>query len=220
MKLICEVVEEIKLVTEASEDGKKRHFIEGVFMQFDLQNKNGRVYPKSVMEKEVNRYVESYVNKNRAYGELGHPQGPTINLDRVSHIIKELNSDGKNNVYGKALVMETPMGKIVQNLLQEGASLGVSSRGMGSLKERGGTMEVMDDFHLATAADIVADPSAPDAFVNGIMEGVEWVWDNGILKQQQIQVYKEQIEKAASKPNKKALEEAMLGTWQDFLSKL
>lgn len=220
MKLICEVVEEVKLVTESTEDGKKKLFIEGVFMQFDLQNKNGRIYPRSIMEKEVDRYVDSYVNKNRAYGELGHPQGPTINLDRVSHIIKELKSDGRNNIYGKALVMETPMGKIVQNLLQEGASLGVSSRGMGSLKERGGIMEVMDDFHLATAADIVADPSAPDAFVNGIMEGVEWVWDNGILKQQQIEQYKQVIEQAASKPNKKVLEEAMLTTWRDFLSKL
>lgn len=220
MKLICEVVEEVKLVTESTEDGKKKLFIEGVFMQFDLQNKNGRIYPRNIMEKEVDRYVDSYVNKNRAYGELGHPQGPTINLDRVSHIIKELKSDGRNNIYGKALVMETPMGKIVQNLLQEGASLGVSSRGMGSLKERGGIMEVMDDFHLATAADIVADPSAPDAFVNGIMEGVEWVWDNGLLKAQQIELYKEEIEKAAAKPNKRVLEEAMLRTWSDFLSKL
>lgn len=220
MKLICEVLEEVTLISEDNEKtGKKDFFIEGVFMQADLQNRNGRIYPMPVMEKEVNRYVKEYVDKNRAFGELGHPQGPQINLDRVSHMIKELRRDG-SNIVGKAKIMETPMGNIVKNLISDGASLGVSSRGMGSLKEKNGIMEVQDDFMLATAADIVADPSAPNAFVNGVMEGVEWIWDNGLLKQQQIEQYKAIIEKAASKPNKRALEEAMLTTWNSFLSKL
>ena len=219
MKLICEILEEVKLVTEEKEDGKKDFYIEGVFMQADIQNRNGRIYPMPVMEKEVGRYVKEYVNTNRAFGELGHPQGPQINLDRISHMITELRRDG-SNIVGRAKILETPMGNIAKNIIQGGGSLGVSSRGMGSLKERNGIMEVQDDFLLATAADIVADPSAPNAFVNGIMEGVEWVWDNGILKQQQIELYKEEIEKAAAKPNKRALEEAMLKTWSHFLSKL
>jgi hypothetical protein len=219
MKLICEVLEEVQLVTEEKEDGKKDFFIEGIFMQADLQNRNGRIYPMAVMEKEVNRYVKEYVNTKRAFGELGHPEGPQINLDRVSHIITELKRDG-SNIVGRAKILETPMGNIVRNIIQGDGAVGVSSRGLGSLKERNGIMEVQDDFMLATAADIVADPSAPNAFVTGIMEGVEWVWDNGILKQQQIEMYKQEIEKAAAKPNKRVLEEAMLKTWSDFLSKL
>lgn len=219
MKLICEVLEEVQLITEEKEDGKKDFFIEGIFMQADLQNRNGRIYPMPVMEKEVSRYVKEYVNTKRAFGELGHPEGPQINLDRVSHVITELKRDG-SNIIGRAKILETPMGNIARNIIQGGGALGVSSRGMGSLKERNGIMEVQDDFMLATAADIVADPSAPGAFVNGIMEGVEWVWDNGLLKAQQIELYKEEIEKAAAKPNKRVLEEAMLRTWTDFLSKL
>ena len=188
-------------------------------MQADLKNRNGRVYPMPVMEKEVNRYVKEYVDTKRAFGELGHPEGPQINLDRISHMITELKRDG-SNIVGRAKILETPMGNIAKNIIQGGGALGVSSRGMGSLKEKNGIMEVQDDFTLATAADIVADPSAPGAFVNGIMEGVEWVWDNGLLKAQQIELYKEEIEKAAAKPNKRVLEEAMLRTWTDFLSKL
>lgn len=219
MKLICEVLEEVQLITEEKEDGKKDFYIEGVFMQADLKNRNGRVYPMPVMEKEVNRYVKEYVDTKRAFGELGHPEGPQINLDRISHMITELKRDG-SNIVGRAKILETPMGNIAKNIIQGGGALGVSSRGMGSLKEKNGIMEVQDDFTLATAADIVADPSAPGAFVNGIMEGVEWVWDNGLLKAQQIELYKEEIEKAAAKPNKRVLEEAMLRTWTDFLSKL
>ena len=219
MKLICEVLEEVQLITEEKEDGKKDFYIEGVFMQADLKNRNGRVYPMPVMEKEVNRYVKEYVDTKRAFGELGHPEGPQINLDRISHMITELKRDG-SNIVGRAKILETPMGNIAKNIIQGGGALGVSSRGMGSLKDKNGIMEVQDDFTLATAADIVADPSAPGAFVNGIMEGVEWVWDNGLLKAQQIELYKEEIEKAAAKPNKRVLEEAMLRTWTDFLSKL
>ena len=219
MKLICEVLEEVKLITEEKEDGKKDFFIEGIFMQADLQNRNGRIYPMPVMEKEVNRYVKEYVDTKRAFGELGHPEGPQINLDRISHMITELKRDG-SNIVGRAKILETPMGNIARNIIQGGGALGVSSRGMGSLKGKNGIMEVQDDFTLATAADIVADPSAPGAFVNGIMEGVEWVWDNGLLKAQQIEMYKKEIERAAAKPNKRVLEEAMLKTWSDFLSKL
>jgi hypothetical protein len=219
MKLICEVLDEVKLITEEKEDGKKDFFIEGIFMQADLKNRNGRIYPMPVMEKEVNRYVKEYVDTKRAFGELGHPEGPQINLDRVSHMITELKRDG-SNIIGRAKILETPMGNIARNIMQGGGAVGVSSRGLGSLKEKNGIMEVQDDFTLATAADIVADPSAPGAFVSGIMEGVEWVWDNGLLKAQQIELYKEEIEKAAAKPNKRALEEAMLRTWSDFLSKL
>ena len=219
MKLICEVLDEVKLITEEKEDGKKDFFIEGIFMQADLKNRNGRIYPMPVMEKEVNRYVKEYVDTKRAFGELGHPEGPQINLDRVSHMITELKRDG-SNIIGRAKILETPMGNIARNIMQGGGAVGVSSRGLGSLKEKNGIMEVQDDFTHATAADIVADPSAPGAFVSGIMEGVEWVWDNGLLKAQQIELYKEEIEKAAAKPNKRALEEAMLRTWTDFLSKL
>ena len=216
MKLIAEVVEEINFLTEADENGKKNYFIEGIFMQGDIKNRNGRMYPQQVLAKEVKRYNDAYITKNRAFGELGHPQGPTINLDRASHMIKELYQDGSNFV-GKAKIMDTPMGNIVKNLMDEGASLGVSSRGMGSLKMgKDGTQEVQKDFYLATAADIVADPSAPDAYVNGIMEGKEWVWDNGILQEKVIADHQETIVKAS----KKNLEEAKLKVFQDFLKKL
>ncbi len=179
MRLIKEFNESINYITEESKDPKKPNvFIEGVFLQSDLKNKNGRVYPREIMQREVNRYVEENVKTKRAYGELGHPDGPTVNLDRVSHMITSLREDGSNYI-GKAKIMDTPMGKIVKELISEGAQLGVSSRGLGSLKERNGINEVQDDFMLATAADIVADPSAPDAFVSGIMEGREWVFVNG-----------------------------------------
>lgn len=177
MRLICEVHEELNYLEEAKEDGSKDYFIEGIFMQGDIKNRNGRVYPAEVIAKEVVRYTEQYVDKKRAFGELGHPSGPTINLDRVSHNVVSLKQEGSNFI-GKAKIMDTPMGKIVKSLMDEGATLGVSSRGMGSLKEnKKGILEVQGDFMLATAGDIVADPSAPDAFVKGIMEGVDWVYD-------------------------------------------
>jgi hypothetical protein len=216
MKLITEINESVEYLAEAREDGKKDYFIRGPFMQANIKNRNGRVYPAEVLDKEVNRYVTENVQKNRAYGELGHPTSPTINLDRVSHMIKELTRDGDNFI-GKAKIMtETPMGQIVKNLMDEGASLGVSSRGMGSLKNKNGAAEVQNDFYLATAADIVADPSAPDAFVEGIMEGKEWVWDNGVIREATINDYKEAIEEAPSKD----LTETKLKVWSDFLSKL
>lgn len=198
MKLIVEQVENVKVITEAKENGKKNMFIEGIFLQADLQNRNGRIYPVAVLEKEVNRYVTENIEKKRAYGELGHPQGPSINLDRVSHMIESIRKDGSNFI-GRAKVLETPMGNIVRNLIDEGANLGVSSRGMGSIKEsKNGIMEVQSDFYLATAADIVADPSAPDAFVQGIMEGVEWIWDNGALKQVHLEAIKRDINRASA----------------------
>lgn len=216
MKLITEVTETVEYLSEAREDGKKDYFIRGPFMQANIKNRNGRVYPAEVLEREVQRYSSENVEKNRAYGELGHPTSPTINLDRVSHMIKELYRDGDNFI-GKAKIMtETPMGQIVKNLMDEGASLGVSSRGMGSLKNKNGAAEVQNDFYLATAADIVADPSAPDAFVEGIMEGKEWIWDNGVIREATINDYKEVIEEAPSKD----LTEAKLKVWSDFLSKL
>ena len=180
MKLIKEVTEEIKYISELNEEtGKKSHFIEGVFLQSNLKNRNGRMYPKEVMQKEVARYTKESIDKKRAYGELGHPDGPTVNLDRVSHMIVGLKEDGDNYI-GRAKILDTPMGRIVKELIDEGASLGVSSRGLGSLKERNGVNEVQEDFMLATAADIVADPSAPDAYVQGIMENKEWTFVNGI----------------------------------------
>ena len=216
MKLITEMTEDIQIVTETIDEGKGReHYIEGVFMQSNLKNRNGRVYPRETLMNEVARYNKEYVSKNRAMGELNHPQGPTVNLDRVSHIIKELRPDG-DNVYGKAKIMETPMGKIAKNLIDEGAKLGVSSRGMGSLKQnKEGENEVQKDFMLA-AVDIVADPSAPNAFVEGIMEGREWVWDNGILKEKHIAEYEKEIESASIAD----LEEKKLEIWTDFISKL
>ncbi|HIE77281.1 MAG TPA: primosomal protein [Candidatus Thioglobus sp.] len=191
MRLISEINESVNYITE----GKgKDLYIEGVFLQADLKNRNGRMYPGAIMENEVKRYTETYIDKKRAFGELGHPDGPTINLDRVSHMITSLVKEGSNYI-GKAKVLDTPQGNIVKNLINEGAQLGVSSRGMGTLKaNKQGIQEVQSDFYLATAADIVADPSAPDAFVNGIMEGKEWVWDNGIIKEHDIAEMKKEIE--------------------------
>jgi hypothetical protein len=216
MKLITEINEEVKFITEDVEDGKKNMFIEGIFMQAEQQNRNGRMYPLPVMQREVSRYINEYVNKNRAYGELGHPEGPTINLERVSHMIKELRQDG-NNFIGKAKIMDTPYGNIVKNLINEGATVGVSTRGLGSLKEgKGGMKVVQDDFYLATAADIVADPSAPDAFVQGIMENREWVYVAGRWTEREIEESKEIIKKV----NRKDLEKAKLQIFENFIRKL
>ncbi len=215
MKLITEVYESIEYISEANENGEKEYFIEGIFMQANKKNRNGRMYPTEVLEREVDRYNKEYVIKNRAFGELGHPQGPTINLERVSHMIKELKKDGDNFV-GKAKIMDSPYGTIVKNLIKEGASLGVSSRGMGSLKSKNGVNEVQGDFYLATAADIVADPSAPDAFVEGIMEGVEWVYEGGRWVEQFVEQAQEQI-KTVSKSD---LERTKLKIFENFLKKL
>ena len=214
MKLITEITEDIKYIKENLGNGEKTYFIEGVFMQSDTKNRNGRIYPQNTLLKECKRYITEYVAKGRAMGELNHPTGPTVNLDRVSHIVKELYEDGKN-VYGKAKVLDTPMGKIVKNLIDEGAQLGVSTRGMGSLKSKNGYQEVQEDFMLA-AIDIVADPSAPNAFVNGIMEGREWVWDNGIIKEMHIADYKKEITKAS----KRDMEATKIKVFEHFLSKL
>ena len=180
VKLFSEAVEEVEFITEAKESGGKNYKIRGIFMQADVKNRNGRVYPMEVLEKEVTKYNKNFIKENRAFGELGHPEGPTVNLERVSHMITKLHPDGKNFI-GEAKIMDTPMGKIVKNLMDEGGKLGVSSRGMGSLDSKNGANYVRDDFYLATAADIVADPSAPNAFVEGIMEGKEWIWNNGAL---------------------------------------
>ena len=214
MKLICELTESVdyELIEEGA-GGKKQYFIEGIFMQSEQKNKNGRIYPKEVLQKEVNRYVKEYVEPKRAFGELGHPDGPTVNLDRVSHMITELVEDGKNFM-GRAKILDTPNGQIVKSLIDEGARLGVSSRGMGTLKPEKRAQVVQDDFYLATAADIVADPSAPNAFVEGIMEGVEWVWDNGLLKAQDVERAKANIQKASSKQ----LEEVKLREFKNLLS--
>jgi hypothetical protein len=214
MKLITETIENVQVITEGKGDSKKM-YIEGVFLQSELRNRNGRVYPFNVLEREVGRYNEEYVKTKRALGELGHPDGPTVNLDRVSHRITELRAEG-TNFYGKAQILDTPMGKIAKSLLDEGVQLGVSSRGMGSIDKREDANYVMDDFMLATAADIVADPSAPDAFVNGIMEGKEWVWDNGILKEAKIAKYQTYID-GATRQN---LEERTLQVFQNFLAGL
>jgi len=194
MKLITENVEEIQVLTEET-DGKKNYYIEGIFLQGDLTNRNGRNYPVNILEREVNKYNENFVGTGRALGELGHPDGPTINLDRVSHKILSLQREG-NNFIGKAKLLETPMGKIAKSLLDDGVKLGVSSRGLGSMTEKNGVNYVGEDFMLATAADIVADPSAPDAFVDGIMEGKEWVWENGILKESAIAAIKNEIDQS------------------------
>lgn len=216
MKLFTELVEDVKYLVEDKGNGKKDYFIEGIFLQGDIKNRNGRVYKSDVLDKEIKRYNEEYVKQNRAFGELGHPSGPTINLERVSHLIKSIDRDGSNFI-GRAKIMDTPYGNIVKNLMSEGAKLGVSSRGMGSLKQNNeGVMEVQDDFFLATAADIVADPSAPDAFVRGIMEGVEWVWDNGILKAQQIEEMKREIQRTPSR----RLEEAKMNAFKQFIQSL
>jgi hypothetical protein len=197
MKLITELVEDVQYITEATENGDKQHFIEGIFLQANRKNRNGRIYPLEIMEKEVNRYIGEVIDNKRGYGELGHPQGPSINLDRVSHIITSLKRDGDNFI-GKAKLTETPMGNIAKGLLKSGASLGVSSRGMGTLNaDKSGAMIVGPDFHLATAADIVADPSAPDAFVQGIMEGVDWVYDptKGTWKEEKLAEMKKTMDK-------------------------
>tara|TARA_B100000519_G_C14181198_1_gene408601 strand:+ start:191 stop:835 length:645 start_codon:yes stop_codon:yes gene_type:complete len=214
MKLITETIEDVQVITEGKGDSKKL-YIEGVFLQSELKNRNGRMYPFSVLQKEVNRYNEEYIKTSRALGELGHPDGPTVNLDRVSHRIVSLAEDG-TNFRGKAQILDTPMGKIASSLLGEGVKLGVSSRGMGSIDKREDCNVVMDDFMLATAADIVADPSAPDAFVNGIMEGKEWAWDNGILKETKVAKYQSYMNNAT----RKNLEERTLRVFEDFLSGL
>lgn len=218
MKLITEMLEaDVEFITEAKEDGGKNYFIEGVFMQGNIKNRNGRMYPMETLMNEVNRYNKEYVEQNRAYGELGHPQGPTINLERVSHMIKELKQDG-NNVMGRAKIMtETPMGKIVKNLMDEGAKLGVSSRGMGTLKPaKGGVNMVQSDFQLATAADIVADPSAPEAFVEGIMEGVEWLQ----IDDRWVPQYIEETQKKIKTVSKRDLQEAKIAAFAKFLKQL
>ena len=194
MRLIAEEITEVNFLSEEKE-GKRSHFIEGVFLQSEIENKNGRKYPFKTLEREVAKYDESYIRKGRALGELGHPDGPSINLDKVSHKIESLKAEG-NNFIGRAKILDTPNGRIAKSLLDEGVKLGVSSRGMGSLKQQEGVNIVQDDFMLATAADIVADPSAPDAFVDGIMEGKEWVWDNGILKESVISQIKQEIDQA------------------------
>ena len=194
MRLIAEEITNVQFLEEEKE-GKKNYFIEGIFLQAELKNRNNRMYPLRTLQKEVAKYSENYIDKGRALGELGHPDGPSINLDRVSHKIISLKEDG-NNFIGKAKLLDTPMGRIAKDLLGEGVKLGVSSRGMGSIRKEENCNVVMDDFMLATAADIVADPSAPDAFVNGIMEGKEWVWDNGILKEAAVAEIKQEIDQA------------------------
>lgn len=217
MKLICEVLEQkLNLIEETSENGTQSHYMKGIFMQAEQKNRNGRSYPLPVLAREVKRYNEEYVAKGRAFGELGHPNGPTVNLERVAILIKDLTQEG-NDFVGKAKIMDTPYGNIVKNLMREGATLGVSSRGMGTLKpNKDGVQVVQDDYYLATAADVVADPSAPNAFVEGIMEGKEWVWDNGILREASIADYKKHISKASMRD----LTEAKLKVFQDFISKL
>ena len=216
MKLITETIEEAKVVITEGKSGQKNHFIEGIFLQGDLKNRNGRMYPVGLLEREVTKYDQSYIQKGRALGELGHPEGPTINLDRVSHSIQSLKREG-NNFVGRARILDTPMGRIAKSLLDEGVKLGVSSRGLGSLKETNGMKVVADDFMLATAADIVADPSAPDAFVNGIMEGKEWVWEGGILREQLAEKTEKRINTLV---DQKRLEEYKLNLFNDFLSNL
>ena len=216
MKLITEEISSVKFITEGK-GAKKKMYIEGVFLQGDIKNRNGRMYPVQTLAKEVDRYNESFVKKGRALGELGHPEGPTVNLDRVSHKITSLRQEG-NNFVGKAQLLETPMGKIAKSLIAEGVTLGVSSRGVGSLKEDSdGCKVVGEDFMLATAADIVADPSAPDAFVSGIMEGKEWIWEGGILREQLASQTKKQINTLV---DQKRLEEHKLNLFNDFLSNL
>jgi len=215
MKLITEVNEGIQIITEAAENGDKKYFIEGTFLQGDITNRNKRKYPFEMLKTKVNEYIKEFVDQKRAFGELGHPEGPTINLERVSHMITELSADGKN-FYGKAKIMDTPYGKIVKNLIDEGAKLGVSSRGIGSIEEKNGVNVVKNDFRLSTAADIVADPSAPDAFVRGIMEGKEWVYENGLLKEKEI----EEIRREISRTSARKLDEACLNAFKRFISKL
>lgn len=214
LKLITELTHDIKYICEGAEDGPKTFSIEGVFMQAEKKNRNGRVYPKEILMKEAKRYENEFVSTNRAMGELGHPDGPTVNLDRVSHLITSLKFEG-NDIYGKAKLLDTPTGNIAKSLMKEGVRLGVSTRGMGSLEAKNGINFVKEDFMLA-AVDIVADPSAPDAFVNGIMESKSWVWDNGILREVDIQKAKEIIQNAP----RRELAEAKLQVWKKFIRSL
>ena len=214
MKLISEEIQNAEMLVEET-NGKKNYKIKGVFLQSDIKNRNGRIYENDILTKEVKRYNEEFINKKRAFGELGHPDGPTVNLERVSHMITKLQPEGKNFI-GEAKIMDTPYGKIVKGLIDEGAQLGVSSRGMGSLVTKNGANYVGKDFYLATAADIVADPSAPDAFVEGIMENKEWVWDNGVIKAQDIEEYKEHIKEA----KRLKLAEAKVKVFKNFIEKL
>jgi len=204
----------VEYITEDGNTGKKNYKIRGVFMQADIKNRNNRMYPGEILEKEVKRYNKEYIQQNRAFGELGHPDGPTVNLERVSHMITDLYPDGKNFI-GEAKILDTPYGKIVKNLIDEGAKLGVSSRGMGSLEPRRDMHVVKDDFYLATAADIVADPSAPSAFVEGIMEGKEWVWNNGVVREVDIAEYRKDLSKKT-----KDREEKHIKVFENFMSKL
>ena len=215
MRLIAEEITTVDFICEDSKDGKKNYFIEGVFLQAELKNRNNRMYPLKTLSKEVAKYDENYIQKGRALGELGHPDGPSINLDRVSHKILSLKEDG-NNFIGRAKLLDTPMGGIAKNLLDEGVKLGVSSRVMGSILKEENCNVVMDDFMLATAADIVADPSAPDAFVNGIMEGKEWVWDNGVLKEAKVAQIKKEIDQATLLN----LQERKVSAFEAFLKSL
>lgn len=217
MKLITETTEDVAYITEAKEDGKKNHFIEGIFMQADVQNRNGRLYPLHVLENETNRYTREMINSGRSYGELGHPAGPTINLDRVSHIVTELRKEG-SNFYGKAKLTETPMGNIARGLLDSGGRFGVSSRGLGSLKEENGVMKVQSDFRLATPGDIVHDPSAPRAFVDGIMEGVEYWYDAATNEWKEE--YIDDVKKTIHKLSKSQLEERMLNMFESFMEEM
>ena len=214
MKLISEEISQAEYLVEET-NGKKNYKIKGVFLQSDIKNRNGRIYENDILQKEVKRYNQEFINKKRALGELGHPDGPTVNLERVSHMITKLEPEGKNFI-GEAKIMDTPYGKIVKGLIDEGAQLGVSSRGLGSLVQKNGANYVGKDFYLATAADIVADPSAPDAFVEGIMENKEWVWDNGVIKAQDIEEYKEHIQEA----KRLKLAEAKVKVFKNFIEKL
>ena len=214
MKLISEEISQAEYLVEET-NGKKNYKIKGIFLQSDIKNRNGRIYENDILQKEVKRYNQEFINKKRAFGELGHPDGPTVNLERVSHMITKLEPEGKNFI-GEAKIMDTPYGKIVKGLIDEGAQLGVSSRGMGSLVTKNGANYVGKDFYLATAADIVADPSAPDAFVEGIMENKEWVWDNGVIKAQDIEEYKEHIKEA----KRLKLAEAKVKVFKNFIEKL
>jgi hypothetical protein len=215
MKLIREEIETAKVTITEGKNGRKNHFIEGVFLQGEIKNRNGRMYPISTLQREAKNYNTKYIEKGRALGELGHPDGPTINLDRVSHLITSLKQEG-NNYVGKARLLDTPMGNIAKNLIDEGVKLGVSSRGLGTIRERDGVKVVMDDFMLATAADIVADPSAPDAFVNGIMEGREWIYNNGAVQEQTVEQIKKRIDNAALNQ----MEQVKLSAFNQYMQSL
>jgi hypothetical protein len=220
MKLITEVFEDLKTITEAREDGKKNVYIEGVFLQGGIQNRNGRVYPVETLAKEVDRYNEVYVKSGRALGELGHPEGPQINLDRVSHLIISLRQE-ENNFIGRAKLIDTPFGSIAKGLVSEGVKLGVSSRGMGSLKlNKEGINEVQNDFYLVTAADIVADPSAPDAFVNGVMEGVEWIWENDLLVAKKAHIAEQTVQTIEKAVSSRELEAKKFKIFENFINKI